>query len=92
MDIDNNAAELALRHIAIGRKNWLFAGSQAGARTAATLFSVTSSCHRHGIDAFAYVQDLLQRLAHKPSPAPDVLRAWLPDRWRPPPAPSPDSA
>ena len=47
LDIDNNLAERTLRHIAIGRKNWLFAGSQAGAQTAAILFSVTSTCHRH---------------------------------------------
>ncbi|HEV3081560.1 MAG TPA: IS66 family transposase [Gemmataceae bacterium] len=92
LDIDNNAAELTLRHIAIGRKNWLFAGSQAGARTAAILFSVTSTCHRHGIDAFAYVRDLLERLAHDPEPAPELLRAWLPDRWQPPPAASSDSS
>jgi transposase len=92
LDIDNNVAELALRHIAIGRKNWLFAGSMTGARTAATLFSVTATCHRHRIDAFAYVHDLLQRLAHDPAPAPDVLRAWLPDQWRPPPASSNDSS
>jgi transposase len=84
LDIDNNAAELALRHIAIGRKNWLFAGSQNGARTAAILFTLTSTCHRHHIDAFAYLRDLLERLAHDPKPAPDVLRAWLPDRWQPP--------
>jgi hypothetical protein len=82
--IDNNVAELTLRHIAIGRKNWLFAGSQRGAHTAAILFSVTSTCHRHHVDAFAYVHDLLGRLAHDPQPAPEVLRAWLPDRWRPP--------
>jgi transposase len=86
LDIDNNVAELMLRHIAIGRKNWLFAGSRSGARTAATLFSVTSTCHRHQVDAFAYVHDLLSRLAHDPEPPPDILRAWLPDRWRPPPA------
>jgi transposase len=86
LDIDNNAAELALRHIAIGRKNWLFAGSAKGAETAAVLFSVTSTCQRHGVDAFAYVRDLLERLAHDPQPAPAVLREWLPDRWRPPPA------
>jgi transposase len=85
LDIDNNIAELTLRHIAIGRKNWLFAGSLAGAHTAAILFSVTSTCHRQGIDPFAYVQDLLQRLAHDPQPSNDVLRAWLPDRWKPPP-------
>jgi transposase len=87
LDIDNNAAELTLRHIAIGRKNWLFAGSKKGAHTAAILFSLTSTCHRHGVDAFAYVHDLLQRLAHDPEPSPQALRAWLPNRWRPPPAP-----
>jgi transposase len=86
LDIDNNAAELALRHIAIGRKNWLFAGSRKGAETAAILFTVTSTCHRHQVDAFAYLHDLLQRLVHDPQPAPEQLRAWLPDRWRPPPA------
>jgi transposase len=87
LDIDNNDAERTLRHIAIGRKNWLFAGRRAGADTAAILFSVTSTCHRHGIDAFAYLRDLLERLAHDPQPAPEALRAWLPDRWRPPPTP-----
>ncbi len=91
LDIDNNVAELALRHIAIGRKNWLFAGSSAGAETAAILFSVTSTCHRHHIDAFAYIKDLLERLAHDPEPSAEVIRAWLPDRWRPPPAPAFDT-
>ena len=90
LDIDNNVAERTLRHIAIGRKNWLFAGSATGAETAAILFSVTSSCHRHGIDAFAYVRDLLERLAHDRKPAPEVLRAWLPDRWQPPLSPPPE--
>jgi transposase len=85
LDVDNNAAELTLRHIAIGRKNWLFAGRHSGAQTAATLFSLTSTCHRHRKDAFAYLRDLMQRLAHDPEPAPDLLRAWLPDRWQPPP-------
>ena len=93
LDIDNNVAELTLRHIAIGRKNWLFAGSLAGAQTAAILFSVTSSCHRHKVDAFAYLRDLLERLAHEPQPTAEVLRAWLPDRWRPPlDAPPADAA
>jgi transposase len=92
LDIDNNVAERTLRHIAIGRKNWLFAGSAKGAKTAATLFSVTSSCHRHGIDVFAYLHDLLRRLAHDPKPDAAVLRDWLPDRWRPPAAPAPNSS
>jgi hypothetical protein len=84
LDIDNNLAELALRHIAVGRKNWLFAGRASGAETAAILFSVTSTCQRHRLDAFAYMRDLLERLAHDPQPSPEVLRNWLPDRWRPP--------
>lgn len=92
LDLDNNVAELALRHIAIGRKNWLFAGSRKGGETAAILFTVTSSCHRHGVDAFAYLQDLLQRLAHDPQPSPEVLRGWLPDRWQPPSAEPPDDS
>jgi len=87
LDIDNNIAERSLRHIAVGRKNWLFAGSAEGARTAAALFSVASSCHRHGIDVYAYLHDILQRLAHEPNPLPEQLREWLPDRWRPPPQP-----
>jgi len=91
LDIDNNVAELTLRHIAIGRKNWLFAGSSNGGSTAAILFSMTSTCHRHGVDAFAYLRDILERLAHDPQPAPEVLRDWLPDRWRPPPKPASDS-
>ena len=86
--VDNNVAEQALRHIALGRKNWLFAGSAKGAETAAILFTVTSSCHRHGLDAFAYLRDLLERLAHDGQPSAEQLRAWLPDRWQPP-APEP---
>ena len=91
LEIDNNVAERTLRHIAIGRKNWLFAGSAEGAETAATLFSVASSCHRHRVDVFAYLHDLLQRLAHDPKPTDELLREWLPDRWKPPPASTADS-
>lgn len=88
LDIDNNVAERALRQIAVGRKNWMFAGSAVGAETAATMFTITSSCHRHGVDAFAYLRDILERLAHNPNPPPEDLRAWLPDRWKPPPKPA----
>ena len=92
LDIDNNVAERSLRHIAIGRKNWLFAGSAKGAETAAILFSVTASCHRHGVDVFAYLHDILQRLAHEPQPTPELLRGWLPDRWQSPAAATTDSS
>ena len=83
--IDNNVAENALRTIALGRKNWLFAGSEEGARTAATLFTLTSSCRRHGVDAFAYLRDLIDHLTLDPTPSPELLRSLLPDRWRGPP-------
>ena len=86
--IDNNIAELTLRHIAIGRKNWLFAGNVRGAQTAAVLFSVTSSCARHQVDVFAYIRDILERLAHDRNPTSERLREWLPDRWKPPVAAS----
>jgi transposase len=88
LDIDNNIAERALRQIAVGRKNWLFAGSADGARTAATLFTIASTCHRHHIDVFAYLLDMLQRLAHDTTPTPEQLRDWLPDLWKPPPKPN----
>ena len=87
--LDNNVAENALRAIALGRKNWLFAGNANGARTAATLFSLTSSCVRHGLDPFAYLRDLITRLSLDPKPDPTTLRALLPDRWRPPGTPPP---
>jgi transposase len=67
--IDNNMAERTLLHVASGRKNWRFAESDAGTKTAATLFRVASSCRWHEVDVFAYLQDPLNRLAHEPNPA-----------------------
>jgi len=76
--IDNNASERALRGIAIGRKNWLFCGSDNGGRTAAVLASVLVSCRRHGLDPFVYLRDVLTRLPAHPA---DRLDDFLPDRW-----------
>jgi hypothetical protein len=76
--IDDNAAERALRAIAIGRKNWLFAGSDNGGRTAAIHFSMIATCRRHGIDPFAYLRDVLGRL---PTQSAERLAELLPDRW-----------
>jgi transposase len=64
--IDNNAAEYQLRAIAIGRKNWLFAGSFDGARRAATLYSLVQSCRLASIDPFPYFRDVLLRVATHP--------------------------
>jgi transposase len=76
--IDNNPAERALRAVVTGRKNWLFAGSDAGGRTAAILFSFTSTCQRHKLDSFAYLRDVFTRL---PTHPPERLAELLPDCW-----------
>jgi hypothetical protein len=79
LEIDNNTAEREMKRIAIGRKNWLHVGSQTGGRTAAVLFSFTSSCHRLGIEPWAYLKDVLTRL---PTTPPEALGDLLPDRWQ----------
>jgi transposase len=79
LDIDNNEAERALRGIAIGRRNWLFCGSDRGGQAAAVHFSLIASCRRHQIDPFAYLRDLFTRL---PAATPSDLRNLLPDRWQ----------
>ena len=76
--IDNNAAENALRRVAIGRKNWLFCGSDTGGHTAAVLFSLIATCQRHYIDPFAYLRDVLTRIAAHPM---HRLAELLPERW-----------
>ncbi len=78
IEIDNNACERSVRGIALGRKNWLFAGSAAGGRTAATLFTVIGSARLHEIEPWAYLYDLLNRMPHAPM---STLDDFLPDRW-----------
>lgn len=79
--IDNNAAENALRCVAIGRNNWIFCGSNNGGNTAAILFSFMATCRRHDIDPFAYLRDVLARLPDTPI---NQIDQFLPDRWAPP--------
>jgi transposase len=85
--IDNNVAERALRGIAIGRKNWLFAGSEAGGRTAAVLFTMIGSAVRNNLDPWAYLRDVLSRMAalrdSVTGGSRDELSLLLPNRWRP---------
>jgi len=85
LEIDNNAAERAIKPLVIGRKNWLFAGSDRGARHGAILFSVISSCKLHGKDPYAYLRDLFEFLpTYRGDPA-----ELLPDRYKPKPPPNP---
>lgn len=76
--IDNNAAERLLRGVALGRKNWLFAGSMQGAKAAAVLFSLIASCGLVGIDPQLYLADILPRLREHPSRLVDEL---TPSGW-----------
>ncbi len=78
LSIDNNAAENALRGTALGRKNWLFYGSETGGHSAAVLTSFTATCKRLGINPWLYLKDVLARL---PACAPDQLPTLLPDIW-----------
>ncbi|WP_439628597.1 IS66 family transposase [Gemmata sp.] len=73
LQIDNNASERALRAVAVGRKNYLFAGSDAGGRSAAVLYSVVGTCRRLGLDPLAYLRDLFTRLRSVPADRLDDL-------------------
>lgn len=79
IEIDNNACERALRGVAIGRKNWLFAGSDEGGRRAAILYTFVASCRRNGLDPFVYLRDVLTAVSTHPSSRIDEL---LPDVWK----------
>jgi transposase len=79
LEIDNNAAERALRRIAIGRGNWMFCGSDNGGNTAAVLFSFIATCERHEVNPFEYLRDVLERIAAHPQ---SRLAELLPDRWK----------
>jgi len=78
LNIDNNASERALRPAALGRKNYLFAGSDEGGRTAAVLYTLTQTCRHHGIDPFAYLCDLMVRV---PQADFGELADLFPHRW-----------
>lgn len=63
LQLDNNASERALRQIAVGRKNWMFAGSDEGALRAATIYTVFGTCRLNGVDPWEYTLDVLEKLA-----------------------------
>ena len=79
LSFDNNFAERAMRPIAIGRKNWLFVGSESAGHRAAVLASLIASCKNNEVEPWAYLKDVFTRLAHKPST--DQLAELLPDNW-----------
>jgi hypothetical protein len=62
LELDNTAAERALRLVAVGRKTWLFPGSDAGGERAATLFTIFGTCKLRGVDPWAYTVDIMAKL------------------------------
>jgi transposase len=78
LPIDNNPAERAVRRVAIGRKNWLFLGSETGGETAATLMTLLGSCWANRVNTQDYLSDVIAKL---PGTSPDQLDALLPDQW-----------
>ncbi len=65
--IDNSAAERAMRPIAVGRRNWTFAGSDAGGeRAAAAIYSLIETAKLHGLDPEAYLRRVMERIADHP--------------------------
>lgn len=78
--LDNNLIENQMRPIALGRKNWLFAGSHEGAMRAAIFFSLINSCRINKLNTWTYFADVLPRLASARS---EHLPALLPNTWMP---------
>jgi hypothetical protein len=76
LEIDNNAAERALRAVALGRKNYLFAGSDAGGERAAAIYSLTGSAKLNGLDPESYLRHVLERIADHPINAIADLLPW----------------
>jgi len=81
LPIDNNWVENQIRPIAIGRNNWLFAGSLRAGKRAAAIMSLVQSARLNGHDPYAYLRDVLERLPTQPASRIDEL---LPHRWRAP--------
>ena len=84
LEIDNNAAERALRVVALGRKNYLFAGSDAGGVRAAAMYTLIGSAKLNGMDPEPYLSEVLARIADHPITRIGELLPW---NFSPPPAP-----
>jgi transposase len=79
LELDNGACERAFKPVALGRKNWLFVGSDRGGETAAVLMSLCTTCKNLGIDPQVYLRDVLDRVSTHPA---NRIEELLPDRWQ----------
>jgi len=81
--IDNSAAERAMRPIALGRRNWMFAGSDAGGERTAAIYSLIETAKLHGLDPEAYLRAVIERIADHPVNRVAELLPWNLDDIRP---------
>jgi transposase len=84
LEIDNNLVENAIRPVAIGRKNYLFAGSHEAAQRIAMIYTFVNACKQHGIDPGVWLQDVLARIHRHPI---NRINELLPQNWTPPSPP-----
>ena len=76
IEMDNNAAERALRGVALGRSNYLFMGSDAGGERAAAIYSLVETAKLNGLDPEGYLREVLGRIADHPINRIDQLLPW----------------
>ena len=76
--LDNNVAERGIRPLTIGRKNWLFVGSEDGGKASATILSLVQTCRNLGINPQEYLEDVLRRIMGHPA---KQIHKLLPDNW-----------
>ena len=79
LEMSNNAAERAMKPPVLGRKNYLFCGSDAGGKRAACMYTIIETCRMNGVDPQAYLTDILARIADHPINKIDDLLPW---RWK----------
>lgn len=83
LEIDNNYGEREMRPVALGRKNYLFAGSLRGGEAAALLYSFVESAKANQLNVYEYLTDILRRLPALSANDKEALNALLPYHWQP---------
>jgi hypothetical protein len=83
--IDNNLLENRFRPVALGRKNWLFAGNHQSAERSGIIYSILQSCALHNIEPNAYLSDVLGRLPNMLYAPKEKIDELLPGNWKPSP-------
>ena len=78
LNIDNNPVENSIRPVAVGRKNYLFAGSHEAAKRSGMLYSLLGTCKMHGIEPTAWLKDVLKRIPTHPI---NRIKELLPQNW-----------